>query len=407
MRHLVRPLTAVVAMISLSQCKTAEKNATASPQWYSNMHRLSATHLKLIPLVEDSRKFNDPANQGVIRKQMEEMISAAANITHDEKAPAADPLITHSALTFHLELKRAKQTFDAGDLQWSRYALNRASGYCISCHTRADRGARDFNIAWKPDLTGLTAPMRVEFLLANRQYTSSLKEAKRLASDNQSPQEMPRAWALALDRTMAMLVRVQKDPVEAEKLASAVVENRAAPYYARSDAAAWLKDIREWKSEPRDRASGLERAVAIMKKVHPDGLDRGRARLVSDLRASNMLHEQLEQTTSPNYAEALLYSGLVAQKLGDLNQGFLDQYYFEACIRASPHSEIAEKCYDDLDRSIQTASPFLDMEPEIEWYRMNELRKLAEFKHFEEPAWKRRSWEYDLNEPGPDRRRGK
>jgi hypothetical protein len=139
--------------------------------------------------------------------------------------------------------------------------------------------------------------------------------------------------------------------------------------------------------------------------VHHGGAAHGRATLITDLRASAILHEQLEKTHSSNYPEALLYAGLVAQNLGDVNQGFVDQYYFESCIRTSPHTELSEQCYEYLDRSVERASPFLDIEPEIEWYRLNELRKLAEIKHFEDPVWKRRSWEYDLNEAPIDWRK--
>lgn len=393
-RSILTVVSGFVTGIVFTACSAPQKTVTPSAQWYSNMHRLSAAHLALMPYTASSKEFSDPARRAEIEGHLRDLAEASAAITKDEKAPNTDPIIQFSALRLSLEAKQAQRAFQLNDDQWARYALARAGGYCISCHTRADRGAKDYPIAWTPQLGALDLPQKVEFLLANRRYSSALAAAKELAADPVLARDRPRVWIISIEKAMAMVVRVMNDYDQAEKLAQLTVDNRSAPFFMRTDAARWLVDIRAWKKEGKGRKTDrLARAIALTKAVQGNA----RAALVANLRASALLHEELENHQSPRYGEALLQAGQVEQSLGDVNQGFLDQYYFESCIRQTPHSDLAERCYDLLDRSVQASNPFMDMEPELEWYRLIELRKLSEVKHPEDPVWKHKSWDQDLN----------
>ncbi len=397
----------VIAGILLAGCASAPKSSKPEAKWINNMHRLSAAHLRLMPLVADAKKFADP-NRRQIRSEMKEMVATAGDILNDNKAPDADPIIKFTAARLANETRQAYAAFEMGDIQWSRFAASRTGSYCISCHTRADRGVKDFPAVWEEDLKPLNAVQRVEFLLANRRYKSALAEARELASDKSWPTRDPRAWILAIERALAMVVRVNDDPAQAEQLVSLVYANKSAPFYVRSDAGAWLRDIREWKKEsrsPRTR-DNFKAAVRLVDRAQAAG-PRSSASLIQYLRASRLVHVLLEDTQSSKYGETLLYAGIVSDSLRELNMGFLDQYYYESCINFLPHSELAESCYARLEASVRASNPFMELDVDGSWelnMRLSDFRRLAEVKSvLDDPRWERRFWEDEL-EAEPSRR---
>lgn len=402
MKRILWAVLAVVAFtVLIISCATPPKSSKAEAKWINNMHRLSAAHLKLLPLAADGRKFADPTERAVIRDHIKQLVEASTAIVNDHKAPNADPLIAFTAAQLANETRQAYSAFELNDMQWSRFALNRVSSQCISCHTRGDRGVKDFESRWVLDTSSLSAVQSVEYLLANRRYQSALTQANRLAVDGTAAVRDPRSWILALERTLGMVVRVNKDPAQAESLTTAVVNNESAPRYIRRNAAAWLEDIHTWKGEAKlgRRRDKFHTAVQLVERAQNSG-PRNAASLITYLRASGMLHEVLEDSSSANYGEALLYAGLVADSLRDLNMGFLDQYYFESCIYHKPHSRLAERCFTRLEASVRDANPFLELDPENESLlaaRLADFRTLAEAKDpLDDPRWRRRFWDDDL-----------
>ncbi|NJL25184.1 MAG: hypothetical protein HC902_08410, partial [Calothrix sp. SM1_5_4] len=162
-------------------------------------------HLRLTPLSANPKTFAEPARKQEVHMLLREFARAASSIARDDKAPNADPLIEHSAEMFFQEARQALSAYETGDIPWARYSIHRSTGYCISCHTRADRGAKDFTLQWEPKLSALDPAQRIEFLLANRQYSSALARAKELAVDVEFVKKDPRAWIVAIEKVMAML----------------------------------------------------------------------------------------------------------------------------------------------------------------------------------------------------------
>ena len=282
---------AVVLSVLLAGCRSPGRPSQAGPEWVSNMHRLSNAHLRLMPLASDAKKFADPANREEIQSNLKELAEAASKIVHDKNAPDSDPLIAFSAARFAIEVRQANQAFNLNDTQWARYSLSRAGGYCISCHTRSDRGAKDFDLAWTPKLDALTPAQRVEYLIANRRYSLAYTEALAMTKDQSFVKVDPRAWMNAIERVMAMTVRVRKDQPAAEALARGVASNKSAPYYMRRDASAWLNDIREWRSEKTVKTKNPFATAARLVKSSEKYGPKNSAALILNLRASASLHE--------------------------------------------------------------------------------------------------------------------
>ncbi|NJM10022.1 MAG: hypothetical protein HC883_03805 [Bdellovibrionaceae bacterium] len=359
-----------------------------------------------MPLVADGKKFADPARRPEIKNELKALAQAATAVANDNKAPNADPIIAFNSMTFANEARQAYASFEQNDLQWARFSLARTSSYCIGCHTRADRGVKDFPMSWNAEFNLLTPAQSVEFLLANRRYKSAVEQAKRLAADQTAASKDPRGWILPIEKTLAMIVRVNKDTLQAEELVKLVASNKSAPAYLRRDAAAWKSDIREWREDERTGRAGrgLKLAIRLVERAQNSG-PRNSAALIRYLRASGILAEEMEKTQSSRYAETLLYAGMVADALRDLNMGALDQFYYESCINHVPHSEMAEQCFSLLEASVRDANPFIEIDPDSELAvaaRLDEYRRLAQVKDLiEDPRWLRRSW--DENYSGSER----
>ena len=383
----------------LFACASPSKNSQAGPEWISNMHRLSAAHLHLIPFVADGRKFSDPTRREEVRRHLRLMAESSTGIVEDSKAPTADPLIQFTSVEFNKDVKRAYSAFESGDHQAARFALGRTSSYCISCHTRADRGIKDFELGWTSELSQLGPLQQVEYYLANRRYKTAFTKAESLAGSESLARNEPRLWIATVQRALAMVVRVNKSATQAERLVKLVAANKGAPYYIRRDAGTWLRDIQDWRATETKGPITFRTAVRLVQKAQKAG-PRNSAALILHLRASGMLHELMEDSKSSRYGESLLYAGIVADSLRDLSLGSLDQYYYGSCINHQPHTELAEMCFSRLESSVRAANPFIEMDTVSEFEvnaQLAEFRKLAEVKNFiDYPIWKSRPWEeYD------------
>lgn len=350
--------------------------------WYNRMHRLSAAQAALIPLANDQRKFNDPQNSSVIRKNLKELSEASAELAQDPSGPK-DPIINHTARIFAQDMAFAEQLYASGRTQQPQALIANSANYCISCHTRADRGTRDFPLPWNMDLKALTTSQKTQFYLANRQYAAAKKEAEQLASSPKEVKSDVAAWRTVLERTLAMLVRVENNPQAATQLATAIHLNPAVPYYVRYDAYVWLRDIGEWQKDmqvhkkPRTDKQKYKMAEGLIAQAQAKKKPQSHSGIISSLRASALLHEVIENPKATNYADALYSAGLVSELLMDISVWSLNQSYYEACIRARPHTYLAEQCYMRLEASIMETAPPALLNPSLAALQKTRLEDLS------------------------------
>jgi hypothetical protein len=98
------------------------------------------------------------------------------------------------------------------------------------------------------------------------------------------------------------------------------------------------------------------------------------------LRASVIMHDLLQKfPASPDVAEAFYLTGLSYERLQDLGLWSLHEMYFQACIKKSPHSHLAEKCYQHYSDSVKfdfTGSRGTELPISVE-VNLKKLRQLA------------------------------
>lgn len=361
-------------------CSSPPKRKMAEAEWYSRMHRISATHLNLMPIVADSKQFADPNNRVLLDGELRRLAELAHETSRDPRAPNADPMIEFLAHRFAAETRQAYAAHKAGDASWTRFALRRAGDHCFSCHARADRGGRDFPLAWTPELGSLRSIERIEFWLANRQYAKGAVEAEKLAAESGPATVDSLSWLSVLQKVLTVHMRVTWDKPAAERLVRVALKNPSVPLYMRQDLKEWLRDIQSWRSS-KDLGTDAQRlrvAARLIEKNQALAFRHTQGAFIANLRATKILHELLENSKSPVYVDAIQAAGVVSENLGDAGLG---QYYFESCIRQMPHSLPAERCYGQLVNSIRRTKPYLESalgEEYTELSVLDELRRLAQ-----------------------------
>lgn len=361
----------------ITSCVSEPKRSTAEPEWYGRMHRLSESYLNLTPLTASANNFSNPKNRSTLNAELKTLSDLGGEMARDPRSPNADPLIAFSAESFAQYSRQAFQAFKSGDFTWTRFAVQRAGDQCIACHTRADRGTKDFPLAWKPQLFNLNRGQRISFWLSNRQYSLALSEALYMAGDESQVIADAGDWMNVLEKVMTMVVRVEGSPRAAEMIVRNALGNKMVPFYLRPALEQWNRDIQNWRKTPAPKGDRERLKLAQILLLKPSGAQAPREKFVSNLRASALLHGLLENSKFPLYPDALESSGVASENLGE---HALAQYYYESCIRELPHSTLAERCFSRLYSSLRDTNPFLDsdfIEQQSLQTKLSQLRELA------------------------------
>lgn len=348
-----------ICVLFVVSCASTPEPVVVDANWLSRMHRLSAAMTEIMPLTADSGKFFDPKNSETIKHNLNELAQASAELARDQNGPG-DPLIHHTARVFAQDMAYAANHFGNGNKQMSQFLAGNIPVYCISCHTRTDRGTQDFPMTWSVDLKRLSGSQKTQYYLANRQYDSAVKEANLLVKNSGEIKSNLHEWRKAIESTLAMFVRVERNVEKTIGLVNSVAENSSVPSYIRTDAQNWLKDAKHWRADAlrtKKQSPAIEQkfqtAKDLVLKGQTEQKQESHSALISSLRASALLHEVIEQPRSNRYGESLYLAGVASELLRDVIVPGLNEAYYESCINAVPHTKLAEKCYGQLEISVQ------------------------------------------------------
>ena len=332
-----------------------EKSAS---KWDAKMGELYRTLSDLLTDVTSDRRFRDPSNKSRIEKEADRL----AGLSHDLSAkgmvaPDADPSIQIIAQMLGSESKQAVYELKHGDRGYARILLRSLPSYCIACHTRSSSGPQFSKLAFEPAKGSLTPIERGEFYAASRQFDRALAEFKKVIQDSKSVEKNPWDWETAIHQSLAIAIRVKKDPAQANEVIKAVMSAPGAPAFMKSDAKIWQVSVQDWQNEvPRQARTeaGLHnealRLMAKAREIQKYPMDRTGDVLY--LRASSVVHDMLQIAPQGEFsAEGFFLAGLSYEVLSPLRLEDLHDIYYELCIRKAPHSETAGLCYRQYEQS--------------------------------------------------------
>lgn len=381
--------TATFTATASSTLARSEPKKVGDSEWRGQMQSMLVDVLDLIPFVYTENEKFSKNDQKKVLKSIQSLEKSSANLkAHtqrfiQEKGGKIDPSYSFIADSFELDLSQALASFEKEKVlnEKTRNHLKSAVAKCMLCHTQSGQGPELKLDQFKSQFAKLEPIDRFYAMAATRQFDGAMDEFKKIIG-NQSQQTLR---ASSLDRTaraaIAILVRVKKDPQQAELLLTQMEKSKSFSSVIASDFADWKKSLQSWKSEkPKEFISDKDlysEAQRLSQKLTQDG-DKPEIDL---LRASSLLHDLLirypESSLRPQTYLLLadIYDSLPGFSIWDLANEYLG-----ACILEYPHSKIGEKCfqkYEDITVFGYTGSAGTQIPASVTQHllRMRELAK--------------------------------
>ncbi len=348
-----------LAEASQSEGQTSAGNSRQL-NWSVKMQDLSQALNKLLPLVSDTKAFNDPINEVSIR----DATSRLKKLSHQVRAldkPSADPAFESIARMLDEDLARAVSSLATGNRDYARLTIRESIGYCIQCHTQTSSGPNFPKLQLSFDPSSLSPLGRGDFYAATRQFDRALAAYQEGVKDSDYAKRDIFGWERAVKSALAIAVRYKQSPRESQMIARYVQGNKAAPESLKSAAKSWNLSIADWNKQNKSKRPDSN--VALAQKL----IDQADARQdvsspqdVPYLRASALLHQWLsENPAKPGQAnleraKALWLAGRAAEASRELNFWTLHERYYELCIDDAPKTETAKACFALLSDSVIT-----------------------------------------------------
>jgi len=351
----------LLSTLLLTACLTSVFSASAAEKLSPPqiMRKLESTLKEILIDTSSDSRFNDQKHRARIRKNAEQLARLAKQVRQLKPGSLAgdqDPTIAVLAGMFADQADHAVTTLKAGQRTYARDVLRGMSQYCVSCHSRTNVGPSFGSDG--SQITQLEPFEQAQFFAATRQFDRAIASYEKLLGDQSKDAAFSTLWERAVRSSLAIAVRVTRDPSKALALVQQVQSNAQAPAFLRKQAEAWKDAIDQWKKETRkDESRSEESLLAEAQKLIDQArfaqkYPADRSADIQYLRASAVLHDLLGKYPNGKKApEALYLAGLTYEVLQDLGLWDLHEFYFISCIHQSPHTQIAERCYQHYEQN--------------------------------------------------------
>ncbi len=331
-----------------------------------------------MPIISDTKRFNDTSNRSFIEGQLGQMRQLAKDLNDATKTPDQDPSLQLIGHRFEDNLKLAVESLQSGHLEFSRSVFKNSMAQCVQCHTRLEVGPALAQPLFLSNLDKIAIVERVQFLIASRYFDDAMNEINAAVAKGESLSIV--AWQKLVQMGLIINVRFRRDIKQSQQFIATLEQNKHLPFFIKRHLPYWQQSVKEWNRNPspttnlKTAQKIIDRAESAQKSSRSDG------GTVDYLRAGSLLHQFLAKTQMPSAkSEALYQLGLIYENIGEVGAWSLNEDYYELCIRTQPHSEIAKKCFARYQES--TLAGFsgtggLFIPDEIQ-KKMNELRAVA------------------------------
>lgn len=345
----MRQVFAFSILFLLAGCKSVSVPHDLSRS--ASLSRVSESFSNLLPLTLDPAQFAKSENQTTIHQELDHL----AHFSHDpdvlKSEPAKNPNVEYVKKRFKNDVMEADRQLKGGNRAYARFLARKAMNACMSCHALGADSPFHFTASGSA-FEHLNALERTNYLITIHRDDQALAEYKKAMSDSDVTNQPYTLLENVTLRTLAVAVRTKRDPKLALEIVDRLIDSKWAPVFLQLSAGKWRNSILEWqagKRQSRDLSEAARLVSIGWKKQTQSPMSRGG--LIEYLRASSILQEILHDDLLPNvsYAEALYNSGLVSESLKDIESPNTAQFYYEACVRRAPHSEISKNCYLRLE----------------------------------------------------------
>lgn len=383
-------LITLIATISLFSCthkstQENEKKPSAQASWAGEMQGIEDEMLFLLEKTANVEKFKNAKASSreveKIKKSFETLKRKSMSLENKKMQPDKDPTLAISARIFKNNVDLAADSFFTANYDFSKSTLRSALGQCVQCHTRLEYGPQFQKEKWTKTLADSSSIDQIQILIATRNF--QMAEAKLedlLKSDIRLTS--PFAWQDIIQIGFLLNVRFNNDPLKTKKLISFIESSSQVPLFLKKNVPYWNQSVQDWHKILPSKNKMVLADRLIAKGDHAQSESRGEGGLIYYLLASRILHEEIAFfKEGPKKTSEILYRlGLINSIVNDRTSQSMYEDYFELCIKDSPKTDIAKKCYTQLERNLlmhYTGRLEKDLPFDIK-NRLNELSKLVQ-----------------------------
>jgi len=377
-----------VSLVLLSCKSPAPKEDANSANFSGQMQNMAGDVKTLLPYLYNRQAFHDPKNKPAIQKALREFAQAAHQVNPEsgKNFIGDELLLKYSIANLRSDLNRAAQSFEAGQLDYSRSVAKTSLSNCFGCHSVTSEGS---SARWDLDqLHNLTlAPIeKADLLVATRKYDKAVAYMESQLNSPEFYSSYGVDFEALLRRYLALLIRVEKDPRRALNALNKVLDRGDTPHYVLEQADGWRKSLEAWAKEKNSQVRSPKQLFAqvdqrIARAGTLQSYEKDHAGDVEYLRATTLLHDGMKLTKTPaDQALALYLLGKSYEVLDDLGAWNLHENYYESCVLRDPKSPIAKRCFNRLEASLYlgySGSAGVNL-PSDERARLEKLRALVQ-----------------------------
>ncbi len=267
-----------------------------------------------------------------------------------------DPVMRYLILDLPKQFTAIETAYTAGQYTQARYLLRRTTQTCVACHS-ASSNKNSAVLSFPEPMVGIGNLERAEYYAATRRHEDAMLAYEKALQDKDFKATQPERWNEALANLIAITIRLRNSPhMTLEMISSRMEEPGLRPEQKamlqawRASAKAWTQEKLNVKLSPADmllKAQSLSEQAKQIAKKNPSFA------YVDSLRVMTLLNEiAMSPEADVLKAESFYMAGETAQKLKDIQIWSHPEAYYEACIRAKPHSPESQKCWAALKNSI-------------------------------------------------------
>lgn len=361
----------------------------AEPKWQQKMKDLADTMGQLMPELFATK--GDPKIIKAGAKKLSKLTHGLKEGSESGKMmPPADfdPSLAFIADQFSTKSQLAYREITKGHTEYGKALLRSVTQYCIACHTRHEKGPGFISFPMSERANQLGKAEKAELLIATRQFDSALTALQELITSAKDVGARPFDWDRQVRNALMISVRVKNDSATSLGIVDSALKVSTVPEFEKNRLSKWKKAIQAWQAEGPSKASSesqyqseMNRLMKEAQKAQLYPLDRGAE--IQYLRASAAAHDVLRTAKDPQVIqEALLVAGTSYEVLSNPALWPMHEFYYEACIKKLPHSELARQCYTRLEESVYFgySGSAGERVPEAVKKNLDQLRELSEVK---------------------------
>ncbi len=315
--------------------------------------RLAADHIAF--LVQSTAAFEAPSadqkTKVMTSLQALESLSHAAKTSSAVKS-AVDPIMRYVSLDMPQKFQQIQSVYRRGNYPHARYILKQTVHYCVSCHA--------VNSPKNPGLFPFPAPApgsselaRAEYFGGVRKFKEAMLAYEHALIDRNFRTGRPEQWYNALENLLAITIRMRNDAHVTLEMTSRLLEDGGLSVPQRDLLVTWRNSAKNWTREKlrHHYAGGAAISKAQLLIEQGNALSaKGRSYgYVEYLRAMNMFNDlAISGETEMLKSAGFRLAGEVSEKLQYVTAWMYPEAYYEACIRALPHSTESQRCWDNF-----------------------------------------------------------